>query len=166
MPAQAIRRLPLRQAVDSLKSGVGAIKLDPSVSALSIRFLAHNTESGPRDFVQTIAPRIAYSNPTLPMHIHRIADRRTKSKNPKGRDSLARDGEQEEDTKPVMVVDFHQQPTQTLPLAHLSASTILKQLIAVAGEDKLLAVDAPEAVVAERISPKDVDMGESVQPVM
>jgi large subunit ribosomal protein MRP49 len=139
--------------------------------------------------VRTIAPRIAYKNPNLPIHVSRFADPRTKSKDPKSRDRLAEPWQDGEQPKPVMVVDFREshrvpgiqradspvqnmliplsdgKPSQTLPLSHLSAETILKQLIAVAGEDKTLGVDAPEAIIAERLAGSAEDVAEAVQPV-
>ena len=46
--AQAVRRLPLRQAIDTLRSGEGSSTLRPDVKSLSMRYIQKNSESGPR----------------------------------------------------------------------------------------------------------------------
>jgi len=46
--AQAVRRLPLRQAVETLKAGEGSNTLRPDVKSLSMRYIPKNAESGPR----------------------------------------------------------------------------------------------------------------------
>ncbi|KAL1409072.1 hypothetical protein Q8F55_005896 [Vanrija albida] len=144
MPAaKALRRLPLREAIAALSAGDGATVLSPAVKGISISFVQKNAEPGPREFLRTIAPRIAYANPTLPFAIHRVADPRSKALDPKAPDAGAApwtDGT----PGPSLVVSFHERPEQTVPLRHLSAEQIWKQVLAVAGEEGGQAIEAPK----------------------
>jgi hypothetical protein len=45
---QALRRLPLREAIQSLKNGEGSTPFPAGVKSLSFRYLARNSEPGPR----------------------------------------------------------------------------------------------------------------------
>lgn len=87
-------RIPLRQAIQALKTGEGSAPLPSAVRSLKLRHVARNAPSGPRDFAKTIAPRIAYANPSLPFTIERIRDPRSKSLDDKSPDAGATwDGE-------------------------------------------------------------------------
>jgi len=44
----ALRRLPLREALTALKTGEGSAPLSPAVKALAFRYVAKNSENGPR----------------------------------------------------------------------------------------------------------------------
>ncbi|WOO82662.1 uncharacterized protein LOC62_04G006144 [Vanrija pseudolonga] len=145
-PAPALRRLPLREAIAALSSGEGATRLSPAVKGLSISFVQKNAEPGPRNFLRTIAPRIAYANPTLPIAITRYKDPRTKSLDPNSPDAGAApwaDGA----PGPSLTVSFHERPEQTVPLRHLSADQIWKQVLSVCGEAGDLGIEAPKEEV-------------------
>ncbi|WWD18933.1 hypothetical protein CI109_103389 [Kwoniella shandongensis] len=141
--SSSIRRLPFRQALTSLKSGPGAVTLSSNVSAIKLRFVAKNSEAGPRQFLRNYAPKLAYANPSLPIQIERIRDPRSKHRNPKSPDAGAvwENGEQ---PKPEMIVSFHGAAAQTLPLTHLDGEKILAQLISVAGEERPQGIEAPQ----------------------
>jgi hypothetical protein len=85
----ALSRLPLRQALSALKSGEGSSPLPTAVRSLKLRHVARNSPPGPREFARTIAPRIAYANPTLPFAVERIRDPRSRSVDPKSPDAGA-----------------------------------------------------------------------------
>jgi hypothetical protein len=123
--AQAVRRLPLRQAIQTLRSAEGSSTLRPNVKSLTMRFIPKNAESGPRsvllpkrlytdliswyrEFIASIAPRIAYSNPSIPINIHRLRDPRgaEKSKDPKDPNRHSDWALGEAKPTPEMVVDF------------------------------------------------------------
>ncbi|KAL7423482.1 hypothetical protein Q5752_001062 [Cryptotrichosporon argae] len=143
--AQAIRRLPLAAAIKAVSSGPGAERLSASVSGLNVRFVAKNSEVGPREFVRTVAPRIAYANPALPIAIDRIPDPRSRSLDPRDPGKAAGAGAAWNDGVPgaSMVVHFHDRPARTLPLRHLSAAQIWAQLVGVAGEHAVQGIAAP-----------------------
>ncbi|WVQ99860.1 hypothetical protein IAU59_007003 [Kwoniella sp. CBS 9459] len=140
--SSSIRRLPFREAVSSLRQGSEKVTLSSDVAGVMLRFVAKNSEAGPRQFLRNHAPRLAYANPTLPFTIERIRDPRTKSKDPNNpdKDAVWKDGM----PKPEMVVSFHgAAPAQTLPLTHLDGDKILAQLISVAGEARMRGIEAP-----------------------
>ncbi|RSH88592.1 hypothetical protein EHS25_002819 [Saitozyma podzolica] len=130
--SSAIRRLPLRQALETLRSGEGSRVLPPTVRGVTFRFVAKDSEPGPRDFLRTIAPRLAYSNPSLPIRVDRIRDPRTKSKDPKSPDAGAQAWD---DGVPSgeMVVELDGQEPRTISLSKLSASAILQELYTATG---------------------------------
>ncbi|TYJ52771.1 hypothetical protein B9479_006622 [Cryptococcus floricola] len=143
MPAlpKTLNRLPLKQAAASLRENSANVTLSPSVSALSMRFVAKNSEAGPRQFLRQYAPSLAYANPSLPILVHRIPDPRSKHKNPENPDKEAMEtglfggkGGSKEMPKPEMIIEFHDGPKQVLPLSHLDGEKILGQLLSVAGE--------------------------------
>ncbi|WRT68249.1 uncharacterized protein IL334_005225 [Kwoniella shivajii] len=133
--SSSLRRLPFREAVTALKTGNEKLQLSKDVKSITLRFVAKNSEAGPRQFVRTHAPRLAYANPNLQITIKRIPDPRSKHKNPKSPDSGA-EWQNGIMPKPEMEIGFNGEPTQTLPLSHLDGDKILAQLISVAGEER------------------------------
>ncbi|KAK8854918.1 hypothetical protein IAR55_003657 [Kwoniella newhampshirensis] len=146
--SSSVRRLPLRQALTSLRSGPGPITLSSNVSAIKLRFVAKNAEAGPRQFLRDYAPKLAYANPSLPIQVERIPDPRAKHRDPKSPDAGAvwENGEQ---PKPEMIIFFHGSTAQTLPLSHLDGAKILAQLISVAGEERPQGIEAPLLAVTD-----------------
>ncbi|WVF72641.1 hypothetical protein IAT40_007459 [Kwoniella sp. CBS 6097] len=143
--SSSIRRLPFREAVSTLRQGSEQVTLSSDVAGVTLRFVAKNSEAGPRQFLRSHGPRLAYANPTLPINVERIRDPRTKSKDPKNpdKDAVWKDGVM---PKPEMIVSFHgSAPAQTLPLTHLDGDKILAQLISVAGEERMRGIEAPAA---------------------
>ncbi|WVR07389.1 hypothetical protein IAU60_004430 [Kwoniella sp. DSM 27419] len=142
--SKTIRRLPLREALSELRQSSTGLQISSDVSSVTLRFVAKNAEAGPRQFLRTHAPRLAYANPSLPIHVERIRDPRSKSKDPKSPDAGAvwKDGVM---PKPEMIVAFQGEPAQTLPLSHLDGDKILAQLISVAGEERTRGIAAPES---------------------
>lgn len=73
-----------------------------SSSQTPLRDLADSSE-----FLRTIAPRIAYANPSLPFIVERTKDPRSKSKDPNGPNAGAKQWE-EGQPGPSVVVDFRE----------------------------------------------------------
>ncbi|OCF37784.1 hypothetical protein I316_00008 [Kwoniella heveanensis BCC8398] len=110
--SSSIRRLPFREAVSSLRQGTEKVTLSSDVAGVTLRFVAKNSEPGPRQFLRNHAPRLAYANPTLPFTIERIRDPRTKSKDPNNPDKGAV-WEGGVMPKPEMVIAFRNKGRQT-----------------------------------------------------
>lgn len=106
-----------------------------------------------RDFLRTIAPRIAYANPTLPIAINRYKDPRSKSLDPKSPHAGAAPWT---DGAPgaSLTVSFHERPEQVVPLRHLSADQIWKQVLAVCGEDGGVGIEAPKEEAKGEVTPE------------
>lgn len=101
-----------------------------------------------REFIRSIAPRIAYANPTLPFHINRIRDPRSKHLNPKSPDAGAAAWDNGMPPAELIVEIGSSLPslthsvkaevidggdTQTININALSSSEILKELLKAAG---------------------------------
>ncbi|WWC63126.1 uncharacterized protein I303_105726 [Kwoniella dejecticola CBS 10117] len=138
----SLRRLPFREALTALRSGGDNLILSSDVRSVTVRFVAKNSEAGPRQFIRTHLPKLSYANPNLRVNISRIPDPRFKSKDPKSPDHGAV-WEGGIMPKPEMEIGFAGAPAQTLPLSHLDGDKILAQLIAVAGEERARAVGGP-----------------------
>ncbi|KAL0249717.1 hypothetical protein I308_103018 [Cryptococcus tetragattii IND107] len=148
---------PVSKTFAALRNAPASLPLSPSVKALKISFVAKNASPGPRQFLRQHAPALAYANPLLPIAIHRIPDPRSKHKDPNSPDrdavKLGRWGGVPDGLQlgsgnvpgGEMVVEFHNAPAQTLPLAHLSGQQILDQLLAVAVEKQVPRVAGSEA---------------------
>ncbi|OWZ40587.1 hypothetical protein C349_03826 [Cryptococcus neoformans var. grubii Br795] len=147
---------PVSQTFAALRSATASLPLSPSVKSITLSFVAKNAGPGPRQFLRHHAPALAYANPLLPIAIRRIPDPRSKDQDPSsphreavklGRWGGVADGLQlGKGNVPggEMVVEFHNAPAQTLPLAHLSGQQILDQLLAIALEKKVPRVAGSE----------------------
>ncbi|KAI9637265.1 uncharacterized protein MKK02DRAFT_43189 [Dioszegia hungarica] len=130
--SSAIRRLPVRQAISSLTSGEGSTSLPSRVKGLRLSFVSKNSPSGPREFVRTIAPRLAYANPTLPFHIDRLRDPRSKALDKKSPDAGvgAWEGGM---PKASLRVEIEGEDAKSIDINALSPSEILSALYKAAG---------------------------------
>ncbi|WWC93682.1 hypothetical protein V866_000518 [Kwoniella sp. B9012] len=143
--SSSLRRLPLREAVNTLRTSTDNLVLSNDIRSVTLRFVAKNSEAGPRQFIRTHLPRLSYSNPNLSINVHRIPDPRAKHKNPNSPDKGAV-WENGIMPKPEMKIDFDGTPSQTLPLSHLDGDKILAQLISVAGEERLKSLEGPSSL--------------------
>ncbi|WWC90857.1 uncharacterized protein L201_005794 [Kwoniella dendrophila CBS 6074] len=140
----SLRRLPFREAVERLRIGSNDLILSNDVKSVTMRFVAKNSEPGPRQFLRNHAPKLSYSNPNLKINIHRIPDPRSKHKNPNSpdKDAIWENGIM---PKPEMEIGFVGAPSQTVPLSHLDGDKILAQLISVAGEERVKSLEGPSS---------------------
>ncbi|EIW67360.1 hypothetical protein M231_02498 [Tremella mesenterica] len=126
---KALNRLPFQTAVSALKRGEGSSQLPSVVKGIKMKFVARNSPSGPREFIKTYAPRIAYANPSISMSFERIPDPRSKSKDPKDKNksadiSLWENGQPE----PELFVEYFDFPARTIKLGKMSGNEIFNRL--------------------------------------
>ncbi|WVQ82036.1 hypothetical protein IAT38_004164 [Cryptococcus sp. DSM 104549] len=157
---EPLRSLTTRQIVQKLKEGPGATIINSDVSSIAIRYVAKNSAPGPAQFLRNYAPRIAYANPNLPIHIHRIPDPRSGlnilglgehiplEKKEEALEKAKKEWEKGQ-PQPTMEIAFRNGPVQTLPLAHLNGKRIFAQLISVAGEERPEGIEAPLLQIEE-----------------
>ncbi|WWC71723.1 uncharacterized protein I206_105681 [Kwoniella pini CBS 10737] len=143
----SLRRLPFKEAINLLRNGNDNLILSNDIKSITIKFIAKNSESGPRQFLKNHLPKISYINPKIEIKINRLPDPRSKSKDPKlikiNKEINWENGIM---PKPEMEIGFVGAPSQTVPLSHLDGDKILAQLISVAGEERVRAVDGPNTL--------------------